>query len=113
MDILNDVNLTLKDALNEMQKMEVGSEEYLRAAKAVETLTQSVLEDKKLRDELEGASYEKKMEFIKLIVDILKWIGRGLSVAGLTVLVLKFEESGLLRSKVWAWIPKLWISSNL
>lgn len=84
-----------------------GSEEYTNICKSLQILNRIQLENNESFE-------EKKKNDIRFWVDKTCTVFGGamklVGISALTIMVLKYEEQGALRSKVWAWIPKLWSS---
>ncbi|MDO4378328.1 MAG: hypothetical protein Q4C64_04140 [Erysipelotrichia bacterium] len=98
-----------------------GSEEYTNICKSIQILRRIQLENNdNLEKELEHELKVKEEANQKRHEDVKFWVDKACTVFGgamkligisaLTIMVLKYEEQGALRSKVWAWVPKLWSS---
>ena len=105
--IMEEIKQALKESvldILENSDYEVGSEEYSNAMKSVKVLNDAIVNI----EQVEQEKGQRTLDICKIVLDALKTVG---SIAGsfvLTIIVMKFEEEGILRSKVWAWIPKLW-----
>lgn len=97
---------TMYDILEIVDQNDSITEEYVNGVKAVATLNDAILDIEKLESEKE----QTKLEILKIAADCVKALLTFAGGFGLTILVMKFEENGILRSKVWSWIPKLWNS---
>ncbi len=104
---MEEIKQALKESvldILENTNYEVGSEEYSNAMKSVKVLNDAIVDI----EEVEQTKGQHTLDIWKIALDAIKTVG---SIAGsflLTIIVMKFEEKGILRSKVWAWIPRLW-----
>lgn len=94
---------TMYDILKIVEQNDSITEEYVNGVKAVATLNDAILDIEKEKE-------QTKLEILKIVADCVKALLTFAGGFGLTILVMKFEENGILRSKVWSWIPKLWNS---
>lgn len=116
---------TIKEALDReilsgieaLDELNIGSKEYLDGSKAIAELVAKSFEQEEFiqRIALERDIHEQnsKMQTAELIVKLGTSVLHFGAMGLLTVGVMRFEQDGILRSKVWAWIPKLWDSKAM
>lgn len=116
---------TLRDLKDVQGQLTVGSEEYLNAMKSINQTCEILNEAKKVKEESLSQELDREVEREKIDKDIQAGnkeligdlIESGVRVgetvlksaftAAIVVTLLKFEETGVLRSKTWSWVPKL------
>ena len=80
----------IEETLGQMEQYEVGSEEYLSAAKAVEVLCQA-------------RSHAKAVAFKGVPLETI--VAVGANILGLLI-VLNYEKTNIITSKAFGWISK-------
>lgn len=128
-EVRNELNEAILDCLNVLQQLDPDSKEYADTCKNLAILSDCLKNGQDTDIRLIGLNKEvenAKVKQLQLEKDIetekrkcvstyveggVKVVGKLLSFVGVAMLtksVLAYEDNGALRSRVWAWIPKLW-----